>query len=45
MGHFAWLLPISLTITVLFGIVVLGLAVCWWLIFRRTGRRFNTKGK
>lgn len=45
MGNFAWLLPVSLTVTILFGVVVSGLAICWWLIFKRTVRHFNTKGK
>ncbi|GEO70020.1 hypothetical protein [Levilactobacillus acidifarinae] len=45
MGNFAWLLPVSLTVTVLFGVAVGVLAVCWWLIFKRTVRHFNTEGK
>jgi len=39
----AWLWPISLGVTILFSLVVGGLAVCWWLIFLRTIRRFNTE--
>ncbi|VDG19067.1 hypothetical protein [Lactiplantibacillus mudanjiangensis] len=45
LGSLAWLLPVSLIVTISFGIVVLGLSVCWWLIFKRTVRRFNLKGK
>lgn len=45
MKAFAWLLPISLAVTVVFAVVMVGLAVCWWLIFRLTVRRFNTERK
>ncbi|MFD1419389.1 hypothetical protein [Lactiplantibacillus songbeiensis] len=45
MGLVSWLLPLSLVVTISFGIVVAILAVCWWLIFRRTIRTFNTEGK
>ncbi|MFC6182146.1 hypothetical protein [Lactiplantibacillus daowaiensis] len=40
-----WLFPVSLTVTIVFGAVVLGLSICWWLIFKWTVRRFNTEGK
>lgn len=44
LGTIGWLLPVSLIITSLFGGVLVLFAGCWWLIFRRTIQRFNTKG-
>lgn len=41
--NFAWLFPISLIVTIVFALVALGLAICWWLIFKLTVRRFNTE--
>lgn len=41
----SWLLPVSLTITIAFGIVVCILSVCWWLILKRTVKTFNTERK
>jgi len=41
----SWLFPFSLVVTIIFGIVVAVLAVCWWLIFKSTIRHFNMEDK
>lgn len=45
LGTFAWLFPVSLIVTIVFGIVVFVLAICWWVIFKETIRCFNTEDK
>lgn len=45
LGSFAWLFPFSFVVTVFFGIVVFVLSVCWWVIFKKTIRCFNTEDK
>lgn len=44
-GSLGWLFPFSLVVTIIFGIVVFVLAICWWRIFKLTIRRFNTEDK
>lgn len=39
------LFSFSLVITVMFGIVVVILSICWWKIFKLTIRHFNTEDK
>ncbi|WP_158610652.1 hypothetical protein [Lactiplantibacillus garii] len=43
LGSFAWVLPVSVTVTAVLGLTVLGLGICWWRIFKLTVRRFNTE--
>lgn len=44
MGNLTWLFDVSLIVTIVFGAAVIGLSLCWWLIFKRTVRRFNQTG-
>ncbi|CAJ1177157.1 hypothetical protein FD33_GL000520 [Companilactobacillus paralimentarius DSM 13238 = JCM 10415] len=45
LGSLNWLFSFSLVVTIIFGIVIVVLSICWWQIFKLTIRRFNTEDK
>ncbi|GAQ00859.1 hypothetical protein LFAB_16450 [Companilactobacillus farciminis] len=45
LDKFGWLFSFSLGITIIFGIIVVILSMCWWKIFKLTIRHFNLEDK
>lgn len=42
--NLTWIFSVSTVVTTFLGLSVLALGICWWLIFKKTVRRFNAEG-